>query len=190
MKRFFLERASELRRRRALKGLIFVEVVSIIIVILTFVIYMEVFHEFSHYAVCLLSGFWGKMTLGFPAKTECPGIETNTLMFSLYKMAPYLFLALPISIFFSIHRCETRNGYVNMFLASLPLVAIMDTLINYFIAFDPRNDFYGLLAIDPVLFAVATLTVVAVVLTSPFWMRNSRVIFRKAIKRKRKEMWI
>ena len=166
-------------RRKAKTIRIYIEVISLLLI--TFLIYAQVFHESFHLAICILSGNTGKIVFGLPPNVECPGIlNSSVLIFWVYCMSPYLFLALPI-ITFSIFKIKTKSYYANLLLIFIPGIALYDTLNNFFRFFMRDNDFNNLLAISPYSFLIGSLVVLIIVLISKFWMENYWPIFKKTI---------
>jgi len=166
---------------------IYIEVISLLLI--TFLIYAQIFHESFHLAICIISGNTGKIFFGLPPHVECPGIiNASVLTFWIYCMAPYLFLALPIVTIFSVLKFKTKSHYANLLLVFIPAIALYDTLNNFFRFFMRDNDFNNLLAISPYLFLLGSLAVVIIVLVSTFWIKNYWHLLKKTIFDRTKNM--
>jgi len=127
--------------------IIYVEVILVLLV--TYLAYAQVFHEFFHFAVYIISGSEGEIVFGFPSHVECPGIlNTNLLVFWLYCMLPYFFLSLLIVLILSIFRFRPNNYYVNLVVISIPAGVLYDKLNNYFRFYARENDVNNLLAVS------------------------------------------
>jgi len=173
-------------KRKAKTIIIYVEVISLLLI--SFLVYVQVFHESFHLAICIISGNTGKIVFGLPPHVECPGIlNSNVLTFWVYCMSPYLFLALPIAAMFSIFKPKTKSYYASLLLIFIPGIALYDTLNNFFRFFMRDNDFNNLLAISPYSFLLGSLVVLLIVLISGFWMKNYWPIFKKTIQERIKE---
>ncbi|MFH1941898.1 MAG: hypothetical protein ABIL68_07310 [bacterium] len=124
-------------------------------------------------AVCVLSGNVGKVFFGFPPRVECPGILNVSIpVYFLYNMIPYLFLALPIVLFFAMKRFKTDNVFKATMFYVLPGVAFADTLDNFIFFFVPINDFYNLIAVSRDLFILGGFIAVAILSISIIWIRK------------------
>jgi len=171
------------RLRKFLK--IILEVIPILL--FTYIIYVMA-HELSHLTLCFISGSYGKIFLGLPSHVDCPGILNSTVfIFSLYCLAPYLFLSLPVVILFSVFTFKIRNYYFSLFLIFIPAAAFIDTLNNFFHFFIRENDFHNLLAVSPCSFLFGSLLVVLIAFISRSWIKNYWPIFKKTIQDKIKD---
>jgi hypothetical protein len=156
--------------------------------IFMYLLYAHIFHEFLHFAVCILSGNEGKIIFGLPSKVECVGMQ-NSAVFSywLYDMAPYLLLALPVSIIFSSVSLSAKNYRFRLVLIILPWIALLDSLINFFGFFIPSNDFHNLLAVNPMLFVLGVFLILIITFISKFWIERQYLLLRKAVADKKRK---
>ena len=151
----------------------------VLIFIGIYLVYKQIFHEFSHLAVCVLSGNSGELFFGFPAMVKCPGILNTSLpVYFLYTMIPYLFLAFPVVLIFSLKTIRTDNLYVATILYSVPAAALMDTIDNFLFFFVGNNDFYNLLAVDRNLFILGGAVAVAIFSVSIVWIQKYFDLFK------------
>jgi len=152
------------------------------ILLVTYFAYAQIFHEFFHFAVCIVSGSGGEIVFGFPSRVECPGIiNNNLLVFWLYCMAPYSFLSLPVVLIFSVFKFRTSNYYVNLILISIPASSLLDTLINSSLFFIRGNDFNNLLMVGPFPFLLGWLLAGIIFLISIPLMENYWPLFKGTI---------
>jgi len=156
--------------------------------VLIYTLYSFYIHEYTHLAVCLLTGNKGQIIIGFPAKTPCEWVFTpSVFIFWAYCLAPYLFLALPIVLFFSAVKLKIKNKVLNIFLFFILLIAILDTIINFLTSPFPNNDFYNILTISPWPFFACFLVVLYITFISRFCFKNFWPVFKKIIQEKIKD---
>lgn len=107
--------------------------------------------------------------------------------FWAYKMAPYLFIALPITLIFSLAKLKSKHFCLNIIMVTIPFVGLFDTLVNYFLAFFyAQSDFGIILQTSPWLYIPGVLLVLFITFLSKHWIKNYTNRPRKT---KRKGLW-
>ena len=172
------------KARISAKRILLVYLQILLIVIIIYFSYSFVCHEAAHLGACILSGNHGKIFLGFPSKTECTFVAPfNVYAFWAYNMAPYLFIALPVAVFFSLAKLKSKTFHLNILITAIPCVSLLDALVNYFLTFFyPQSDFGVILRISPWLYASGVLLVLCITLLSRYWIKNCRDRSRPEIK--------